>query len=113
MYNIIRIIAILFLATSCSKMDKDCGCGGSTYLTIDSMPASYSGDGYFIVKDSIAGYLHVSACDVKSDWEVSKSQQSWNYIISANVKRRCPGPNPELELPAPGGPIDIIYLRKN
>ncbi|WP_428663098.1 hypothetical protein [Runella sp.] len=106
-------ILLFFFASSCTKVDRDCGCAGSTYRTIESLQAGYSGNGLFIVADTTGGYLYVSACDVNSSWEVSQNKQTLNYTISGNVKRRCPGPHPELELPAPGGPIQITSIKKN
>ncbi|WP_221392169.1 hypothetical protein [Dyadobacter sp. NIV53] len=103
----------LLFASSCSKeRDEDCGCDGSTNLTIENQQARYSGNGSFVVPDKNVGFMQVSACDADSDWEVSKDGKTWNYTMSGNVKRRCPGPNPELELPAPGGPIEITYIKK-
>jgi hypothetical protein len=105
-------IVLFFLVSSCSNDDEDCGCDGPTYRTLEKVQARYTGDGTFAASDSIDGYIYVSACDLDNAWEVSKDEKTWNYTISGNVKKRCPGPNPELELPAPGGPIQITYIKK-
>ena len=106
---------LLFLFTSsCTeeKVDADCGCDGLTNRTIENLQARYTGNGSFVVKDTIGDFLYVSACDVDSGWEVNNNGKTWNYTLSGYVKKRCPGPNPELELPAPGGPIQITYIEK-
>ncbi|RAI74584.1 hypothetical protein HMF3257_10425 [Spirosoma telluris] len=81
--------------------------------TIENLQARYIGDGTFVVPDTMAGSIRVNACDVDTAWEISKDERTWNYIISGNVKKRCLGTHPELELPAPGGPIQITYIKKN
>jgi hypothetical protein len=106
------LIVLIFLVSSCSKDDEHCGCDGPTYRTLENAQARYTGDGTFAVSDSVEGYIYVSACDIDKAWEVSRDEKTWNYTISGNVKKRCPGPNPELELPAPGGPIEIGYIKK-
>lgn len=107
------IILLFLLVSSCTKVDRDCGCEGTTYRTIESLQAGYSGNGLFIVADTTGGYMYVLSCNVNSSWEVSQNRQTLNYTISGNIKRRCPGPHPELELPAPGGPIHITSIKKN
>ena len=106
---------LLFLFTSsCSKEeDKDCGCNGSTNRTIENLQARYIGNGSFVVKDTNGDFLNVLACDMDSVWKESKDDKTWNYTISGNIKKTCPGPDPELELPAPGGPIQITYIKNN
>lgn len=107
-------LILLFLFTSsCTKeIDEDCGCDSSTYRTIENLQARYSGNGSFVVKDTNGDFLYVSACDVDHIWEINKDEKTWNYNISGNVKRICLGPNRELMLPAPGGPIQITYIEK-
>ena len=118
MYPFFRVSFYLILMSipvfSCKneKVDGDCGCNGSTYHTLENLQARYTGNSNFAISDSIDGYIYVSACDMDNAWEVSNDDKTWNYIISGNVKKRCPGPNPELELPAPGGPIQITYIKK-
>lgn len=104
---------LFFFAASCKKVDEDCGCDGSTSRTIENFPARYSGNGSFVIADTNGAFFNVSACDVVSAWEVSKDEKNWNYIISGDIKKRCLGPNPELQLPAPGGPIHITSIKKN
>jgi len=107
-------ISMFVLASSCSKEgEEDCGCNGSTYRTLENQRARYSGNGAFVVPDSVAGFLQVLACDVDPGWEVSKDEKSWNYTISGNIKRTCLGPNPELVVPRPGGPTQITHIKKN
>ena len=105
---------LFIFASSCKKekVDTDCGCDGSTNRTIENLQARYTGDGSFIIADTNGDFPYVSACDINNEWEVSKDEKTWNYIISGNIKKRCPGPHPELELPAPGGPIQITFLKK-
>ncbi len=106
-------ILLFFFASSCAKFEEDCGCDGSAYRTIENLKARYSGDGIFVVADTNGDFFNVTACDVDNTWEVSKDEKIRNYILSGNVKRRCLGPGRELQLPAPGGPIQITYIKKN
>jgi hypothetical protein len=108
------LILMSISAFSCKKekVDEDCGCNGQTYRTLENLQARYTGDGTFAVADSIDGYIYVSACDMDNAWEVSNDDKTWNYIISGNVKKRCLGTDSELELPAPGGSIQITYIKK-
>jgi hypothetical protein len=107
-------ILLFLFSSSCKKekVDEDCGCNGPTYRTLENRQARYTGDGTFAVSDSIDGYIYVSACDLDNAWEINNDEKAWNYTISGNVKKRCPGPNHKLELPAPGGPIQITYIKK-
>ncbi|MFD1143687.1 hypothetical protein ACFQ4C_21340 [Larkinella insperata] len=106
------LIYLLSVVSSCTPEKEDCGCGGSTYRTLDNLPARYTGEGTFVVPDSAAGFLSLSACDVDPAWEVSRDVASWNYTLSGQIKRTCLGPNPELRLPSPGGPIQITSIKK-
>ena len=107
-------IFLLFFASSCEREDdEDCGCDGSTYRTIENLQARYTGDGHFVAPDANSGFLYLAACGVNGAWEVSKDNKTWNYTISGNIKMRCLGPDRELAFPAPGGPIDITYIKKN
>jgi len=116
MCSFFRVLFYLILmsisAFSCKKekVDEDCGCNGQTYRTLENLQARYTGNGTFAVADSIDGYIYVSACDMDNALEVSNDDKTWNYIISGNVKKRCLGL--DLELPAPGGPIQITYIKK-
>lgn len=106
-------ILLSVLLSSCSKeAEEDCGCDGTTYRNLENLQARYTGDGVFVVPDSMHVYIKVSACDVDTAWEISQDEKVWNYTISGNIKKRCLGPHPELALPAPGGPIQITYLKK-
>lgn len=98
---------------ACSKNDEDCGCEGSTRRVLENRLARYLGDGTFVVQDTMARFISVHACDVDTTWEISKDEKNWNYTISGNLKNTCLGPNPELRLPPPGGPIQITYVKKN
>jgi hypothetical protein len=106
------LILLFSVAFSCTTEKEDCGCSGAVYRTLEKLQARYTGEGTFVVTDSIGGLLHLYVCDVDPAWEVSKDTTSWNYTISGNVKRTCLGPNPELRLPSPGGPIQITYIQK-
>lgn len=114
-YSSACVFVLLFIVASCKKgkVDKDCGCGGSTYRTIENLQARYSGNGSFAIADTNATFFYVSACTIDKTWEVNRDEKTWNYTVSGNINRRCPGANPELELPAPGGPIQITYIKKN
>ncbi|KAA0992661.1 hypothetical protein [Dyadobacter aurulentus] len=103
---------LLLLFTSCSKNNEDCGCDGSTRRILENLQARYIGDGTFVVPDTLARYMSVYACEVDTAWEISKDEKNWNYVISGNIKNTCLGPNPELRLPPPGGPIQITNIKK-
>lgn len=109
------VILLFLIANSCKKekASKDCGCDGSIYRTIENLQARYSGNGSFAIEDTNATFFYVSACTIDNTWEINQDEKTWNYTVSGNIKKRCPGPNPELELPAPGGPIQITYIKKN
>jgi hypothetical protein len=113
-------LALFIFASSCKKehvekKDVDCGCESSTYVTIEGQQARHLGNGYFVInKNQANGNLNYGqACDTDSTWTVSKDQDSWNYVISGNLKARCPGPTKEYILQAPGGFIQITTIRKN
>ena len=106
-------VMLSIFAFACSKISEDCGCDGSTSRILDNREARYIGDGTFAVPDSILSLISVRACDVDTAWEISKDENNWNYTISGNIKNTCLGPNPELRLQAPGGPIQITYIKKN
>jgi hypothetical protein len=103
---------LLLSFESCSKDDPECGCDGSTRRVLENIQARYVGKGTFVFQDTLAGYLRVYPCDVDPAWEISKDENIWNYIISGNLKKYCPGPNPELELPYPGGKIQLTNIKK-
>lgn len=106
-------ITLLLLAVlSCSEDDEDCGCDGSTRRVLENLKARYVGEGIFIVPDTLAGYLKVYPCDVDTDWEISKDENTWNYTISGNLKKNCLGRNPEFALPSAGGKIQLTNIRK-
>ncbi|MCE7071911.1 hypothetical protein LZG74_16450 [Dyadobacter sp. CY327] len=100
-------------AFACSKKGEDCGCDGSTSRILENRKARYIGDGTFVVPDSISIFISVRACVVDTVWEISKNENNWNYTISGDIKNTCLGPNPELRLRAPGGPIQITFIKKN
>lgn len=107
------ILPFLF-TLSCSKgADEDCGCDGSTRRILENLQARYTGDGAFVVPDTMAGFIRVYACDVDTAWETSKDERIWNYTISGDLKKNCLGANPELALPYEGGPIRITFIKKN
>ena len=107
------VLLLSLFVLSCSKNDdEDCGCGGSTRRVLENRQARYVGEGTFVVPDTLAGYMSVYACDVDTSWEISKDENTWNYKISGNIKYTCLGPNPELKLPPPGGPIQITNIKK-
>lgn len=108
-----HFIFVFVFAFACSKNDEDCGCDGSTRRVLENRQARYTGDGTFVVPDTIAGFISVNACDIDTAWEISKDEKNWNYTISGNIKNTCLGPNPELRLPPPGGPIQITNVKKN
>ncbi|QRR01472.1 hypothetical protein [Dyadobacter sandarakinus] len=108
------ILLVSLFALSCSKenIDEDCGCGGSTSQVLENRKARYIGEGTFFVPDTLTGGLSVHACDVDASWEIGKDENTWNYTISGNIKSTCLGPNPELRLRAPGGPIQITSIKE-
>lgn len=103
---------LLLSFASCSKDDQDCGCGGSTRRILENVQARYAGEGVFVIPDINSGFTQVYPCDVDTTWEISKDENTWNYTISGNLKKHCPGPNPELELPYPGGKIQLTTIKK-
>lgn len=109
------LILMPFLLTACKKDEdvEDCDCAGSTFGIIENTPASYSANGVFLVKDPRIGMVSYYDCDRSRQWEVSKTDTTFNYTISGNLKRKCLGPNPELIITAPGGPIELTDVKKN
>ncbi|MCF0068828.1 hypothetical protein LZD49_00005 [Dyadobacter sp. CY261] len=105
-------ILLLCFLSSCSKDEQDCGCDGSTRRIFENVQARYVGEGMFVVPDTMAGFLRLYPCDVDTTWEVSEDRNTWNYTISGNLKKYCPGPNPELELPYGGGKIQLTNIKK-
>lgn len=105
-------VLLLSFASSCSKDDQDCGCDGSTRRILENVQARYVGEGVLVVPDINSGFIRVYPCDVDTTWEVSKDENTWNYIISGHLKKHCFGPNPELELPYPGGAIKLTSIKK-
>ena len=77
-----------------------------------NLQARYTSDGTFVILDTLAGTMNVHACDVDTAWEISIDEKNWNYTISGNIKNTYLGPNPELRLPPPGGPIQITNIKK-
>lgn len=106
-------VLLFLLVSSCSKDKEDCGCEGSTRRVLENTQARYIGEGTFIVPDFTNESMKVKACDINPSWIVSKDSSDWNYTIWGNLKARCLGPHPERQLPAPGGPIQIIHVEKN
>ena len=108
---------LLVFSSSCrkEKIETDCGCNGSTILLIENVQARHSGNGYFVINktDTNGSLTYGWACDVDSTWEVSTDEKIWNYIISGNLKKKCPSSNGEYLLTAPGGPIQIKSIRRN
>lgn len=107
-------VLLFFFALSCAKEDdEDCGCDGSTFRTLENIPARYAGNGTFSVPDTMVGIIAVYACDVDTAWEISKdSTNTWNYTISGDLKKVCLGTHPELGLPS-GADIHITAIKKN
>ena len=113
-------VALFVFAFSCKKervekKDAACGCESSTYETIKNQEARHLGKGYFVInkKEANGSLNYGQACDTDSTWTVSKDQDSWNYVISGNLKARCPGPRDEYILQAPGGFVQITAIHKN
>lgn len=110
-------LLIFVFSSSCKKekIDTDCGCSGSTYLTIQNQQARYSGNGYFVINktDTNGSLTYGWACDIDSTWEVSTDEKIWNYTISGNLKKRCPVKGHEYMSMSPGGPIQITYIKTN
>jgi ABC-type oligopeptide transport system substrate-binding subunit len=105
-------ILLLPFASSCSKNNQDCGCNGSTRRILENVQAQYTGEGVFVVPDINSGFIQVYPCEVDTTWEISKDENTWNYTISGDLKKHCFGPNPELELPYPGGKIRLTNIQK-
>lgn len=109
----IYFILISIFASSCSKNGEDCGCDGSTRRVLENVKARYVGEGVFVVSDTIAGFFNIYPCDIDTTWEISKGENTWNYTISGDLKKYCPGPNPESESPYIGGKIQLTNIKKN
>ncbi|MCF2442513.1 hypothetical protein L0657_00995 [Dyadobacter sp. CY345] len=111
-------ILLFVFSSSCKKekIEPDCGCDGSVYLTIENLQARHSGNGYFVINktDTNGNLTYGLACDVDSAWEVSTDEKKWNYIISGNMKNRCPSNlDGQYVLMSPGGWIQITSIIKN
>ncbi|MCF2491479.1 hypothetical protein [Dyadobacter sp. CY347] len=110
-------LLIFVFSSSCQKekIDTDCGCSGSTYLTIQNLQARHSGNGYFIINkiDTNGSLTYGWACDVDSTWKVSTDEKIWNYTISGNLKKRCSVKGQEYMSMAAGVPIQITSIIKN
>ncbi|SEJ15668.1 hypothetical protein SAMN05216327_106383 [Dyadobacter sp. SG02] len=90
------LVALALSFSSCKDDEKkpDCGCDGTTELTIDKANAAYVGDGYFAIERTNEGnekyLLAVKACGtVDASWEVAKDSATFNYTVSGDVKKQC------------------------
>jgi hypothetical protein len=93
MFPLAAIIATVVF--SC-KDDKDsalaCGCNGPVYKTVENAEASYLGNGYFTIKNTMPGdsILYGWACESDTTLQKSPDEHTHDYIISASFKRPCP-----------------------
>lgn len=116
-FRLFGALIILLFASSCKKKEAalDCGCDGSTYAKVENAEASYLGNGYFVI-NKIDQHDHLTygwACVVDTNWTKSTDPGIYNYVISGNLKNRCPTPGDAFYSMLPGGPLQITSIRKN
>jgi hypothetical protein len=106
-----------FAIAACKDKNKppECGCEGPTIQVVSDLPASYVGDGHFVLHNTneTGGIYFTSniACVIPDTLAQSLDSRHADFLISGEIKQTC-APDNLLSSYASPDHIRITKIRK-